>query len=348
MTLLTEDANRVSEYYHLGIMVTEKSHLMRVYEILIKRAANKKEFPRIYRWAWVLLSKAIEKDDSTLLDRIYHIYQRMNFAYDSLRESGQFSEWHLKSILYCWLYCPEEGPLSTKRRSDQSADRLILRVTQCQAFLNLLPKEAEKKLTTQRLNDYASSFQRPFLFRLSTNDPGVITMTYRTPISDRPVHRRIQDEAEISLWLENEQSLYKTLFEIFTTRRGSLVNAETLTLSMKNDLIDPYLNDSEMAYIRSKWRERLGEKEISLTEDGQCFALFVELFYSKLVELAILPITQAEQLGLTDSYLHSYRENSTNQSSACLTCFKENAKFYECGRSYCNTYCHDIGVALLY
>lgn len=352
MTLLINDANRVSEYYQLGLLVTEKSHLMRVYEILIKRAASKKEFPRLYKWAWILLSKAIDENDSRTLLAINQIYERMNLSFEDLRESGQFSEWHLKSIMYAWLYLPEEGPLSNKRRSEESVDRLILVVKQCQAFLNLLPKEAEKKLTSQRLNNHASSFQRPYLFRLSTNDPGIVTMTYRTPISDRLVHRRIQSDVEISIWFKNEKSLYRTLFDIFSQRGGRnllLVNVETLTRFMSDDLIDPHLNNSEIGFVRSRLFKELGEKEISLTEGGQCFSLLTQLFYSKLVELVILPKNQAEQLGLTDSYLHSYRENSTNQSpSTCLTCHKENAKIFECGRSYCDNYCHNVGVALSY
>ena len=357
MSLLLKDANRVAVFHGLEVNVTNMVGLMRLYEVLIKRAGAKKEFPRLYRWAWITLATAIERNDWDLLLTINQIYQRIALPIENLRESGQFSEWHLKSILYCWLYLPSEGPSGKERRGEDGVDGLVSLISRCHAFLNLLPKEAERKLTTTRLDNSASSFQRPYLFRLSTNDPGIITMTYHTPFSDRPVHRRIQNpEEDVTLWLENKGSLYRTLFDLAVREKLAennghplLLRSENLVVFMKEPMIDPFMSDTRKAFIKKKLEKQIGEKRVSL--DGKCFSLFYRLFYTDFVELLVEPATQAEQLGLSDNYLHSYSENSTN-SNDCLTCYKETsiAPIREaiCGRTYCSSYCYNVSFTLSY
>ena len=363
MRLLWLDAKRVVEYHRLehflGDDIGSRAQLMRVYESLIKRAGTKREFPRLYRWAWIVLTKAIENADWNLLLTINHVYHRMGLPVENLPESGQFSEWHLKSVLYCWLYLPEEGPLqgSGIRRSEEGVERLISLVSRSRAYLNLLPKEAERKLIAERVNTHSSSFQKPYLFRLSTNEPGIITMSFRTPISDHLVHKRIHNESEIELWLENrETSLYRTLFYIVVDQKlvenaGNpiLVNSDELLRLMREPMIDYYLTATQQTYIKQKLQKRLGEKQVLLHRE--CFSLLYQLFYCKFTELQLEPENQAEQLGLTENYLHSYTENSTNRNS-CLSCYKETSigEIREAisGRTYCSSYCYGVSFSLSY
>lgn len=356
MKLLLLDANRIVQYYQLPFLQVEsKTQLMRVYELLIKRAGKKKEFPRLYRWAWILMTKAIEQSNWSLLMTIHTIYERMDISNDDFLSNGEFSEWHLKSILYCWLYLPSEGPLdSLVRRSEEGVERLISLVKLSHAFLNLLPKEAEKKLTSVRLNSRQGGGDgqlKPFLFRLSTNDPGIITMTYRTPFSDRLVHRRIHQEEEILMWSDNKGNLYKTLFDIVIRERvSSSIGTEGFMKLLGENMIDPYLNDSTKSVMKKKLDGALEGKSIFLDKDA--FTFIEKLFYTKFTQLLVESENNSERLGLTENYLHSYRENSTNNNNNCLSCYKEVSigaiRESICGRTYCGSYCYGVSFELSY
>lgn len=370
--LLRNDTERLRELYRISLPLVEENgggserrRAEEVYRAIVERMEKRPGYPRLYLWAWRLLVHSLASEDWATLAEIYSINLKFSITIDNI-EGSDISFWHLKAVLYCWVYLPMDGSLKREdRRPVPDADQLISLSVKSHFFMNLLPKEAEKKLAGFRISHFSQEL-RPFLFRHSTSHPGLAVLTYKGPVSDRYYHQYIKTPGQWQSLLSKGNSIYQQLYtQVVEKKTGGhekFVQWKEIMQWIRDPLLDSQMRDDEIIRISQRLQRLLPNerKRLIVPTGDNGFSLFNECCLSSLQEVQCMPRDQVDQLGIDGSYLSNYSNNSTSMNGLqtplvlCSGCQTENmcpdkARIERtCNRIYCNEKCYQTSLPLLY
>ena len=360
-----------------------ETSVARLYGELLGQLGRQAGYPKLYRRAWeTLVQLLLNKDWVTLsyVDGIFHEALPRVPIHDItavLRDHAhEFSVWHLKTVLYVWSRPP--SPIGSV--IGDGAKNLLSLVEIAGVFINMTPQEATLRLAQSQLDNMNTL---PYLFRISTTDPGAIAMSFLAPVSGRVLHKRFLTVESLEPFLSSSSNLYRLLVEGFMRSMaggGSDQNKEidmnTLILVMRQ--LDPKLSEP---IVRSKLRRidtllSVTSSDTSLTSLASlAYETLRSTFFPSAAPKMLTPKTLEERIGVTPSYTSSYVsmsstvysmlpfnigsggtiDDSKNASRSmpalpCFTCQCEEAvtKEIDNNRLYCSTACYEDDYVLCY
>jgi hypothetical protein len=245
-----------------------------VYNLAATRASKA---PPLHHDAWLKLAQYVTHEQWETLYQIYTIFNRLytegTTSLMSIIPRG-VSYWHIKCCLWQWLNGQEE--------------RLDV-VVKLRCFLNLTPQESQSRLihATKR-ND------RPYMYRLSTTQAGMITLSFVSPIG-RVLHHRLDTEAVNRVSTQSDD-LYAALFNETCLKLGQPLTMDTVNIVLALSTIGLKVHVQEIY-------NRLGEPPY---ECERLPTLLRDHFYNGLSTVLIKASSLNELVGLTESYVAAY------------------------------------------
>lgn len=276
LDLLVLDAERIS-----GVPPSDYDdpvqYATEVYSVASHRAHTA---PQLHKQAWTRLAEYVAFRNWTTLDEIYGLFARL-YPYEersllSILPPG-VSFWHIRCCLWVWA---ETRPERLKA------------VTALHCFLNMTPQEAEARLKhAHTLN------AMPYLFRLSTTKPGVVTLSFVTPLG-RIVHARLDEEAvqRFIAQSRDDVDLYTMLFNESWLKLGQPVTLSAQELAVALQQLGLRVSLSE---VFQYW----GEARI---ESARVSETLAQAFYPGRHTVQLEARSLNELVGLTASYIAGY------------------------------------------
>jgi len=289
------------------------------YQSALVKAQHTAGYPHLYRRAWQMLVSALRSQQWHLLndiDRIFSLVFPGDGGEEMLRENmlssqqqhQQISMWHLKAVLYAWSRLPPAGgggggmnASTVHLNTHQQAEALLSQASAANAFTNMSPQEAQIKLLQASVND---DTVQPFLFRLSTTEPGTISLSFLTPVSNKVAHQRVRN---IQAFMEDQEDgsvdIYRIMIGEFLGGSGGgggntngMLSSTDLLIMMRK--LDPHA-DARLL------QQKLATVHQSV-ERHHVYATLRRLFFPHLRARQLVPQSEADRAGLTDSYRDSY------------------------------------------
>jgi hypothetical protein len=334
--------------------------IARVYETMGESLKRQAGYPRLYREAWITLSLLVANKSWATLLEIDQVFDAAlpdtphTVIEGVLRDHGhQFSAWHLKTVLYEWSRGGSTILNETKKREDK-----LSMIAASNAFVNMTPQEAQVRLAQTHLNNLSSL---PYLFRVSTTEPGMISLSYLTPVSNRALHRRYSGGGNaLASLLMLSGDIEKNPVDIYRLMVAEMLDdsdqygVDSLVLLMRK--LDPSLADHAV-------RSRLSRVQLSssLLPSTQVYPLLRRLFFPHITTKLVAPQNIEERVGLTQSYTDSYVSLSTSSLHSlyamtrsldlpCHNCLEKEAAIKEPVNNnlYCDQRCYDDDFVLCY
>jgi hypothetical protein len=296
-----------------------------------EKQAKKAGYPRLYLLGWDVLVDSLRLgNDYSTLKIIGGIYKRL--VKDSevgLEGIEGISLWHLKTVLYCWAYMKNsDSTVSTPRKLVTEATTLLDCVSSSGAFINMTPDDAILKI----LGSQNSLEVRPYLFRISTTNPGSMSITFLTPVTNQIAHMRIDRPDDVMIILDRgEGSFYSSLWSYLS--RGKT-----------------YINRIEAAFTMHQLDNRMDNKVINtflsslysqteLKDSQEVFTTLLKKFFSRITPLYIPSQILQDRLGLTPTYKNSY---TLSGNITCFQCSSFNTLIREPVNNsiYCTDQCY--------
>jgi hypothetical protein len=278
-----------------------------------ERYSKKAGYPALYLKAWELLASG---EHQAAIDHVFDFFDLSN---ETLQENSKISFWHLKAVLYAWL--------------DNTTDNAVLTTLKERVvFINMTPQEAESRLYAAQKYD---NMIKPYLFRISTTLPGVITLSYITPYSNKILHKRLKNIDHVNQ-LKEEKNFYHTLIK----QSVDVVVGNKLLYNIDDikkvvNTIDP---SAPLDLLKdSLWSpEYMKHKELEL---NSIIRLLLNLYVKKATTLRLYPKETNEVLGITKSYITSY---DFSVAISCSFCYKDTVTIKEPINNafYCNDECY--------
>jgi hypothetical protein len=283
---------------------TSIDDVVALYERMHEQYSKKAGYPRLYLEAWRLLITLIKEDRLCEIDTVLDSGVTI--------EDGAFSLWHLKSYLYLWSHYNRDN-----------AERLLRLLRDRRLFINMTPDEAHQHLVTSLLAH--KSNVKPYLFRLSTTVPGLITLSYIGPVKNTTYHRRITDP-ELVYRLMN-QDFYETLLG---SPRSEMCDINVMKEMMRQIDVDAPLE------------KLVKEVDNRQFEYINVFPRLKSIYFDKARPMLLVPVTNDEMMGVTSSYIDSYRLESN--VSQCFHCHSPHLKYKDNINNsfYCSDQCYQL------
>lgn len=373
---LYRDAQQSRHYGH-GKVVTPldqrnvEQSVVTTYSELYAHLARQSGYPKLYRLGWELLIQlALARDWLTLaiIDQIFDV-ALPNTAKSDINavmrdHAHEFSPWHLKAMLYVWSRPPKHGGIVPDNR-----ENLLSLIEISSAFINMTPQEATLRLAQAHLNNMNAL---PYLFRLSTTEPGAIALSFLTPVSNQVLHKRFTHIDALAPFLSGENNSVVDIYHLMVQGFVAYLLAGRLheaTLSMDELVLvmrqlDPKLTESTV-------RNKLRRVPVPLT-DSSAYETLRSHFFPSLSQRLLTPQSTEERVGVTKSYTGSYvsissavglgyqqqlpylMKTATMQGEIpelpCFTCRVREAtrKETDNNRLYCSDVCYDDDSVLCY
>jgi hypothetical protein len=296
-----------------------------VYQALLEKAQRVPGYPYLYRQAWLLLLRALQGEQWHTLHDIDTVFQLVfpdNNSSDieaALRQE-LISPWHLKAVLYAWSRLPDAVDVddthpATLNNRERAAE-LLGQVSACHAFINLAPQEAALKLVRASLDNGRGA---PYLFRLSTTEPGVISLSFLGPVSGQVVHHRLRSGALLELYARTA-NLYATLVDEATTRDHiDAVDGTALLIMMRK--IDPHAK-SQLLSLAMRQRYGRGD-DAPVVHHRDVYRELRRVFFPSGGEITTRQLVPLLSDMATDSYRDSYVSLSSPASYVVASCFND-------------------------
>ena len=286
------------------MLLNRLDFVIAIFRSLSDRFFQRASYPHLFGCAWRLLVLSLEEQDWATLGRINDVLKIMlpeeedATALERSDACAAVSLWHLKSIVYCWAYLQED---SLQRRSHKEATALLQQLRTMQCFLNLTPKEARRRLS----NEPMSRETRPYLLRLSTTKPGIVTLTFQTPVQS--VFNDWRISLDVAQRIVQCDQLYNVLAQIalrqmsiFLEQRDGLEQTDfeeahllTVLSAMEPSSFDcSHCKDASRPGIVLTYDEVVPELE--------------RIFWSNIPTYRVKASSMEERIGQTESYAESY------------------------------------------
>lgn len=293
------------------------------YQSALVKAQNTAGYPHLYRRAWQMLVSALRNQQWHLLNDIDRVFGLVftgggsnGISEEMIRDQHhEISLWHLKAVLYAWSRLPPAGSSSinaptVRLNTQQQAEVLLSQASAAQAFINMSPQEAQIKLIRYSV-DSSNDTVQPFLFRLSTTEPGMISLSFLTPLSNKVVHQRVRN---IHAFLVDgdgraggEPNIYNIMIEEFLgdSNNNAMISPTDLLILLRK--LDPYADAHFMQQKMNAANQPV--------ERHHAYATLQRLFFPRLKTThQLVPQSDADRAGLTDSYKDSYVSISSRVS----------------------------------
>jgi hypothetical protein len=363
LPLLLEDAYQFGASYTLIELEQEYQlqFVVDIYERQATRLSAQPGYPRLYRCAWKLLAQSVAERDWATLQLIFDVQRVVNPEtvswLDCIAGTRELiSPWHLKAVLFCWAYLRDDRALGqseqhdetllAQRRTQEEAEKWLALVAPLRCFLNMEPREAHQALDGAREdNDY----HRPYLFRLSTTLPGLVTVSLLAPLSRRPIDQRLSPQEAQDL--VQSADLYAALLR---NRLGARHDDVRHKYNV-NALVD-LMRTMEQArhFDQAHFQQRLQtvmpaqQVEFSLSHS---ISILKRAFWNRVSSHQLLARTVEECVGLTKSYCASYEAiavSPNQQQASCFSCHRRPLRQSQTlreplnGQLYCSEPCYAV------
>jgi hypothetical protein len=313
---LQEDVSRIKS----GEVTEGIEWIARVYGDVLAYVSASAGYPRLFRLAWLLLHTSVAARDWTTLRQINAVFSTAGIQLQDL-STTTISLWHLKAILFCWAYIADSRQLGVEfdvrlmgvRRTNTQAEDLLRRATENGCFLNMSPTEAESRL----LVSFDGAFlRRPYIFRLSTTLPGVMTCSFVTPQSRLIVHRRFKPGSIPDL---RDSGLYDYI--AYDCINEHLAGQERLDSGTLLRVLISSMESGEVTRRLAQLQSLLNEAMQRDVDRSDAVKILRTAFWHKLQLTQLVPEDSRELAGLSLSYIASYSERM--RLSACFVCKRE-------------------------
>jgi hypothetical protein len=310
--------------------------VVRVYESLLHRQTHRRGYPRLYRLAWKLLIVSLVNDDWATLTAVYDVFRvALQDEATAWLDGGRgtqerVSVWHLKAVVYCWACLvdspalgPDDAPLLApeRRRGEADVAQYLKTIATVQCFVNMTPDEAHERIDVER-----QAHAAPFLLRLSTTMPGVLAVTFVTPLGGDVIDMRLSLAQAMSVAASRD--LYADLVLMRLEQQQRQYDATQLAALVK-PLLGKY-GDSVVDRLR---------RIMAANSGASAVVVLRQAFWPDTTTRQAEPRSTEERLGLTRSYMSGY---ATLFIHTCAFCKKCQAEIEEplCMQVYCSPRCY--------